>query len=90
MDTCAAEFKSFTPVYVFFLSKGNFSSYTEYESDPSSKNKIIILGGAQTELVKVSSLIIAVAKLVFALKEAKYETIMVNCNRDCVNRLRYE
>ena len=49
VDTCAAEFKSFTP-YMYSSYQRNFSSYTECESDPSSKNKIIILGGGPNRI----------------------------------------
>ena len=44
IDTCAAEFKSFTP-YMYSTYQRNFSIKSECESDPSSKKKIIILGG---------------------------------------------
>ena len=49
VDTCAAEFKSFTP-YMYSTYQRHFSSYVECESDPSNKNKIIILGGGPNRI----------------------------------------
>ena len=49
VDTCAAEFKSFTP-YMYSTYQRNFSTNTECESDPSSKKKIIILGGGPNRI----------------------------------------
>ena len=44
VDTCAAEFKSFTP-YMYSTYQRNFSINSECEAEPSNKKKIIILGG---------------------------------------------
>ena len=44
VDTCAAEFKSFTP-YMYSTYQRNFSLNTECESNPSNRKKVIILGG---------------------------------------------
>ena len=46
VDTCAAEFKSFTP-YMYSTYQRNFSINSECEADPSNKKKIIILGGGE-------------------------------------------
>ena len=61
VDTCAAEFKSFTP-YMYSTYQRNFSINTECEADPSNKRKIIILGVVQIELGKVLSLTIVVVR----------------------------
>ena len=84
VDTCAAEFKSFTP-YMYSSYQRNFSSYTECESDPSSKNKIIILGGGPNRIGQGIEFDYCCCQASFALKEAKYETIMVNCNPETVS-----
>ena len=68
VDTCAAEFKSFTP-YMYSTYQRNFSFKTECESEPSNKKKIIIIGGAQIVLAKELSLIIVVARLATLLKK---------------------
>ena len=49
VDTCAAEFKSFTP-YMYSTYQRNFMLKTECEADPSSKKKIIILGGGPNRI----------------------------------------
>ena len=49
VDTCAAEFKSFTP-YMYSTYQRNFSINSECEADPSSKKKIIILGGGPNRI----------------------------------------
>ena len=64
VDTCAAEFKSYTP-YMYSTYQRNYSINSECEAEPSNRKKIIILGGGQIELVKVLNLIIAVVRLVF-------------------------
>ena len=45
VDTCAAEFKSFTP-YMYSTYQRNYALNTECEAEPSSRKKIIILGGS--------------------------------------------
>ena len=49
VDTCAAEFKSFTP-YMYSTYQRNFGINTECEADPSSRKKIIILGGGPNRI----------------------------------------
>ena len=49
VDTCAAEFKSFTP-YMYSTYQRNFSINSECEADPSNKKKIIILGGGPNRI----------------------------------------
>ena len=67
VDTCAAEFKSFTP-YMYSTYQRNFSLRSECEAFPSKKEKIIILGGGPNRIGQGIELIIVVARLVLLLK----------------------
>jgi len=84
VDTCAAEFKSFTP-YMYSTYQRNFSINTECESDPSSKKKIIILGGGPNRIGQGIEFDYCCCQASFSLKEAGFETIMVNCNPETVS-----
>jgi len=84
VDTCAAEFKSFTP-YMYSTYQRNFSIKTECESDPSSKKKIIILGGGPNRIGQGIEFDYCCCQASFSLKEAGFETIMVNCNPETVS-----
>ena len=84
VDTCAAEFKSFTP-YMYSTYQRNFSFKSECEADPSKRKKIIILGGGPNRIGQGIEFDYCCCQASFALKEAKYETIMVNCNPETVS-----
>ena len=84
VDTCAAEFKSFTP-YMYSTYQRNFSTNIECESEPSSKKKIIILGGGPNRIGQGIEFDYCCCQASFALKEAGFETIMVNCNPETVS-----
>ena len=84
VDTCAAEFKSFTP-YMYSTYQRNFSINTECEADPSSKRKIIILGGGPNRIGQGIEFDYCCCQASFALKEAGFETIMINCNPETVS-----
>ena len=84
VDTCAAEFKSFTP-YMYSTYQRNFSINSECESNPSSKKKIIILGGGPNRIGQGIEFDYCCCQASFSLKEAGYETIMVNCNPETVS-----
>ena len=84
VDTCAAEFKSFTP-YMYSTYQRNFSNKTECEADPSSKKKIIILGGGPNRIGQGIEFDYCCCQASYALKEAGYETIMINCNPETVS-----
>ncbi len=96
VDTCASEFKSFTP-YMYSTYQRNFSVYSECEADPSNRKKIIILGGGPNRIGQGIEFDYCCCQASFALKKAGYETIMVNCNPETVstdydtsNRLYFE
>ena len=84
VDTCAAEFKSFTP-YMYSTYQRNFSINTECEANPSNKKKIIILGGGPNRIGQGIEFDYCCCQASFSLKEAGFETIMVNCNPETVS-----
>jgi len=78
VDTCAAEFESFTPYL--------YSTYeTECEAEPTDKKKIIILGSGPNRIGQGIEFDYCCCHASFALKQAGYETIMVNCNPETVS-----
>ena len=84
VDTCAAEFKSFTP-YMYSTYQRNFTINTECESNPSNKKKIIILGGGPNRIGQGIEFDYCCCQASFSLKEAGFETIMINCNPETVS-----
>ncbi len=84
VDTCAAEFKSFTP-YMYSTYQRNFSINSECEAEPSSKKKIIILGGGPNRIGQGIEFDYCCCQASFSLKKAGFETIMVNCNPETVS-----
>ena len=84
VDTCAAEFKSFTP-YMYSTYQRNFGINTECEADPSNRKKIIILGGGPNRIGQGIEFDYCCCQASFALKDAGYETIMINCNPETVS-----
>ena len=84
VDTCAAEFKSFTP-YMYSTYQRNFSTNIECESEPSNKKKIIILGGGPNRIGQGIEFDYCCCQASFSLKEVGFETIMVNCNPETVS-----
>ena len=78
VDTCAGEFEAYTPYY--------YSSYAEQdESRPSSKEKVIILGGGPNRIGQGIEFDYCCVHAAFALREMGYETIMVNSNPETVS-----
>ena len=84
VDTCASEFRSFTP-YMYSTYQRNFSLSTECEAEPSSRKKIIILGGGPNRIGQGIEFDYCCCQASFALKKAGFETIMVNCNPETVS-----
>jgi len=84
VDTCAAEFKSFTP-YMYSTYQRNFSLNAECEASPTNKKKIIILGGGPNRIGQGIEFDYCCCQASFALKEDGYETIMINCNPETVS-----
>jgi carbamoyl-phosphate synthase large subunit len=84
IDTCAAEFPSQTP-YMYSAYEGCADQPGECESRPSERDKIIILGGGPNRIGQGIEFDYCCVHAVFALTEAGYETIMVNCNPETVS-----
>ena len=78
VDTCAAEFRAYTPYL--------YSTYeAECEAAPTSKKKIIILGSGPNRIGQGIEFDYCCVHGVLALKEMGFETIMVNCNPETVS-----
>ena len=84
VDTCAAEFKSFTP-YMYSTYQRSFAITSECEAVPSNKKKIIILGGGPNRIGQGIEFDYCCCQASFSLKKAGFETIMVNCNPETVS-----
>jgi len=78
VDTCAAEFESFTPYL--------YSTYErECEADPTDRKKVVILGSGPNRIGQGIEFDYCCCHASFAFKEEGYETIMVNCNPETVS-----
>ena len=84
VDTCSAEFISFTS-YMYPTYQRNFSSISECEAKPSSKKKIIILGSGPNRIGQGIEFDYCCCQASYALKEKGFETIMINCNPETVS-----
>lgn len=84
VDTCAAEIPSGTP-YMYSCYEGNGMQPAESEIDPSDKEKVIILGGGPNRIGQGIEFDYCCVHAAFALRDAGYETIMVNCNPETVS-----
>jgi carbamoyl-phosphate synthase large subunit len=78
VDTCAAEFEAHTPYL--------YSTYEdECEARPTDRRKIMILGGGPNRIGQGIEFDYCCVHASFALREAGFETIMVNCNPETVS-----
>jgi carbamoyl-phosphate synthase large subunit len=78
VDTCAAEFESFTPYL--------YSSYeSEDEAAPTTRKKVMILGSGPNRIGQGIEFDYACCHASFALQDFGYESIMVNCNPETVS-----
>ena len=78
VDTCAAEFEAYTPYY--------YSTYeTEDETRPSTKPKVVIIGGGPNRIGQGIEFDYCCVHASFALREEGYESIMVNSNPETVS-----
>ncbi|MEO1207029.1 MAG: carbamoyl-phosphate synthase large subunit [Pseudomonadota bacterium] len=84
IDTCAAEFASPT-AYMYATHEGGLDGAGVCEADPSARDKIIILGGGPNRIGQGIEFDYCCCHACFALTDAGYETIMVNCNPETVS-----
>jgi carbamoyl-phosphate synthase large subunit len=78
VDTCGAEFEAHTPYL--------YSTYEdECEARPTDRRKIMILGGGPNRIGQGIEFDYCCVHAVFALRDAGFETIMVNCNPETVS-----
>ena len=83
IDTCAGEFASATP-YMYSTYEGGFGEPV-CEAEPSAREKIIILGGGPNRIGQGIEFDYCCVHAAYALREAGFETIMVNCNPETVS-----
>ncbi len=85
IDTCAAEFASPT-AYMYSTYETPFAGAEPVcESNPSNRQKIVILGGGPNRIGQGIEFDYCCCHACFALSDAGYETIMVNCNPETVS-----
>ena len=90
IDTCAAEFESRTPYMYSCYETGEYGAdgeagEAECEAEPSDRLKAIILGGGPNRIGQGIEFDYCCVHAAYALSEAGYETIMVNCNPETVS-----
>src|SRR5436190_5810212 len=77
IDTCAAEFESFTPYMYGTYEKGD-------ESNPNARSKVVILGSGPNRIGQGLALAYRCCHAAFALRDAGFEPVMINCNPQTV------
>ena len=83
IDTCAAEFASATP-YMYSTYEGGFGA-PSCESAPTERKKVVILGGGPNRIGQGIEFDYCCVHAAYALRDAGFETIMVNCNPETVS-----
>jgi carbamoyl-phosphate synthase large subunit len=78
IDTCAAEFESFTP-YMY----GTFEPFCE--SEPNERKKVVILGSGPNRIGQGIEFDYCCCHAAFALHDQGFETVMINCNPETVS-----
>nr|MBP6556366.1 carbamoyl-phosphate synthase large subunit [Novosphingobium sp.] len=84
IDSCAAEFEAITP-YLYSTYEAPLFGEPECEAAPSDRQKIVILGGGPNRIGQGIEFDYCCCHACFALEEADYETIMINCNPETVS-----
>ncbi len=84
IDTCAAEFEAQTP-YMYSTYEVPMMGEVECEARPSDRKKVVILGGGPNRIGQGIEFDYCCCHAAFALKDAGYESIMVNCNPETVS-----
>ena len=84
IDSCAAEFEAVTP-YMYSTYETPIFGEAENEAMPSERRKVVILGGGPNRIGQGIEFDYCCVHACFALEEAGFETIMVNCNPETVS-----
>jgi carbamoyl-phosphate synthase large subunit len=84
IDTCAAEFEALTP-YMYSTYEAPAFGAPVCEADPSDRPKIVILGGGPNRIGQGIEFDYCCCHAAFALADAGFETVMVNCNPETVS-----
>ncbi|MFT3968473.1 MAG: carbamoyl-phosphate synthase large subunit, partial [Sphingobium sp.] len=84
IDTCAAEFEAKTP-YMYSTYEAPIFGAPEDESQPSERRKVVILGGGPNRIGQGIEFDYCCCHACFALEDAGFETIMINCNPETVS-----
>ena len=84
IDTCAAEFEAQTP-YMYSTYEAPVMGEVECEARPSDRNKVVILGGGPNRIGQGIEFDYCCCHACFALTDAGFETIMINCNPETVS-----
>jgi carbamoyl-phosphate synthase large subunit len=84
IDSCAAEFEAITP-YMYSTYEASSFGVPECEAAPSDRKKIVILGGGPNRIGQGIEFDYCCVHACFALAEAGYETVMINCNPETVS-----
>ena len=84
VDTCSAEFEALTP-YMYSCYEGDGHRPAENEAAPTDRQKVVILGGGPNRIGQGIEFDYCCVHACYALAEAGYETIMVNCNPETVS-----
>ncbi|MCF3974233.1 carbamoyl-phosphate synthase large subunit [Paracoccus salsus] len=84
IDTCAAEFEAQTP-YMYSTYEAPAMGEVECESRPTGAKKVVILGGGPNRIGQGIEFDYCCCHACFALTDAGYETIMINCNPETVS-----
>ncbi len=84
IDTCAAEFEAQTP-YMYSTYETPMMGEVECEARPSDRKKVVILGGGPNRIGQGIEFDYCCCHACFALSDAGFETIMINCNPETVS-----
>jgi carbamoyl-phosphate synthase large subunit len=84
IDTCAAEFEAQTP-YMYSTYEADAMGEVECEARPSDRTKVVILGGGPNRIGQGIEFDYCCCHACYALADAGYETIMINCNPETVS-----
>ncbi|MCU0729468.1 MAG: carbamoyl-phosphate synthase large subunit, partial [Sphingopyxis sp.] len=84
IDSCAAEFAATTP-YMYSTYEAPTFGAPECEAEPSERQKVVILGGGPNRIGQGIEFDYCCCHACFALSDAGFETIMINCNPETVS-----